>query len=340
MLTDMYKINIMKINNQKVKSLVLLSLIGSTSAKKGNQSEITLNSLPQMETNLTKRGNDSSQTLIYAGMPISLMSYSLDKPVDENAGNCTLGFAINGVALSDWCSAVGNSFITSARCCQKHNHCFSFTVLSPNEKEINVGKVQQSTYIDTSGWKRINFDYLRMSLPYLEEDRNKVRITPYVMGGDEDFYPVIGLGSVTIGSQVCAYGAGSGYLCGKLIEIGSSWEFIKEGYNENFTFVVNKVDLGEGHGFDSERDLGGPVYVANTIGDTTVAQALGYISGVDYSDLNHKIFYYTPLSAFFNYAKELNDAWGECEIELMTYNETHAQQYDQLIAQMEIPVKK
>jgi hypothetical protein len=83
-LTVLYKINIMKINNHKVKSLTLLSLIGSTSAKKGNQSEINLNSLPQMGTNLTsakitKRDNPLQKVLM-AGSPINIAG----KEPDEN----------------------------------------------------------------------------------------------------------------------------------------------------------------------------------------------------------------------------------------------------------------
>jgi hypothetical protein len=31
---------------------------------------------------------------------------------------------------------------------------------------------------------------------------------------------------------------------------------------------------------------------------------------------------------------------GDCNYALLTYNETNAQEYDQLIAQMEIPTKK
>jgi len=142
-------------------------------------------------------------------------------------------------------------------------------------------------------------------MPRSEEDRKKIKFIPYV-AGKEDMYPVIGLGVVELGGEVCAYGTINGYLCGKLVETGSSLEISQEG--TNYTFAgMNKADLGEDHGFDSERDLGGPVYVTNTIGERAIAQALGYISGVDNSDLNHKFFYYTPLSAFIDYAKVLND---------------------------------
>jgi hypothetical protein len=132
---------------------------------------------------------------------------------------------------------------------------------------------------------------------------------------------------------VCAYGAFSSYRCGKLVEMELS-----TGSGRDMTFTgVNKVDLGEGNGFDSERDLGGPVYVTNNIGERTVAQALGYISGIDNSDLNHKIFYYTPLSVFFDYFNKPNQ---RCYLELMTYNETNTEEFQELLAQVEIPAKK
>ncbi|CAG8465693.1 11096_t:CDS:2, partial [Paraglomus occultum] len=110
-------------------------------------------------------------------------------------------------------------------------------------------------------------------MPRFEEDRNKIKIVSYVAGKKGLFYPVIGLGVVELGEEVCAFGSFNGYLCGKLVETGSSLEISQE--NANYTFAgMNKVDLGEGHGFDSERDLGGPVYVTSNIGERTIAQAL------------------------------------------------------------------
>ena len=65
----------MKINSNKIKSLFLLSLVGSNLAKEekmDNQSELTLNSLPQITTNFTKRGNETDPTLVFGGYPISI----------------------------------------------------------------------------------------------------------------------------------------------------------------------------------------------------------------------------------------------------------------------------
>ena len=333
----------MKINNNKLKSLILLSLVGSASTneeKPTSQSELTLNSLPQMGVNFTKRGNETDPIFyVFAGYPIFIEDDS-----GANLGNCTLGFAVNIVSnnndMGGWCKGTGDAFITSVRCCQKHPHCFGYNVFLTNyEKKINTGIVHYSTYTDTSGWQRINFDFFEILMPRFEEDRKKIKFIPYVAGKENNMYPVIGLGVVELGGEVCAYGSVNGYLCGKLVETGSSLEQNQEG--TIYTFAgMNKVDLGEGHGFDSERDLGGSVYVTNTIGERTTAQALGYISGVDNSDLNHKFFYYTPLSAFIDYAKVLNDDWGNCAVELITYNENNTQEYDQLLAQMEIPINK
>ena len=144
--------------------------------------------------------------------------------------------------------------------------------------------------------------------------------------GEKELVPITGLGSVTIGSRVCAYGTVSGYNCGKVVEINSNLESRR---------VTNKVDL-ESNGFYVEGDLGGPVYVESGIGDRTTAQALGFINRFDNNDPNHKFLYYTPLD------KALKGILGSsnCNYALMTYNETNAQEYNNLLAQMEIPVKK
>jgi hypothetical protein len=73
----------MKINNKQIKSLFLMSLLGSglgKEEKSTNQTEvahpngINLNSLPQMASNLTVGKNESDPTLIFAGMPIFFKS--------------------------------------------------------------------------------------------------------------------------------------------------------------------------------------------------------------------------------------------------------------------------
>lgn len=86
---------------KKLKSLFLLSLVGSglgKDKKADNQTEINLNSLPQMGANFTKREDNSNQTLLFAGYPIII----------ESQKNCTTAFmgSMQGVDV----------FITSARC--------------------------------------------------------------------------------------------------------------------------------------------------------------------------------------------------------------------------------
>jgi hypothetical protein len=122
MLTVLYKINIMKINNHKVKSLTLLSLIGSTSAKKGNQSEINLNSLPQMGTNLTSakitKRDEVYQKVYVAGTPALFGINTTKNEVFRN--KCTGGFAI--VKNNDTCLPDNDygGFVTSVFCFPPH----------------------------------------------------------------------------------------------------------------------------------------------------------------------------------------------------------------------------
>src|SRR6185436_5323905 len=81
----------MKINSNKLKSLILLSLVGSASTneeKPTNQSELTLNSLPEIGTNLTKQGDDSDPTFVFGGYPVLMM----DDLNRENIKNCTISF--------------------------------------------------------------------------------------------------------------------------------------------------------------------------------------------------------------------------------------------------------
>jgi hypothetical protein len=158
------------------------------------------------------------------------------------------------------------------------------------------------------------------------------------VGDKEEFYPVTGLGSVVIGSKVCAYGAVSGYNCGNITEINVSLAIPNPGKVSDLLTMVGlgKVDLGI-NGFYGEGDLGGPVYVENNIGNQTTAQALGHITHLDNIDPNHKLLYYTPIDKVL---EGLLDNTSNCTYALMTYNENNAQEYDQLTTQMEIPVKK
>jgi hypothetical protein len=176
-----------------------------------------------------------------------------------------------------------------------------------------------------------------------------MKLIPYVMGeeaGQENLYPVTGFTDsvmLTPGSKVCAYGAVSGHLCGNFVEanielrVPNIWKLVNDDQTMNLLTMekLGKVDLGES-GFRSEQDLGGPVYLESKIGDQTTAQALGHITHFDNSDPNHKLLYYTPLDKALERTLERNG----CTYSLLTYNENNAQEYDQLLAQMEIPTKK
>jgi len=111
----------MKINNKQIKSLFLLSLVGSNLAKEessnnqteiAHSNEINLNSLPQLGVNLTDAKitdeNSSEQIDFFAGYPISI----------ENQRNCTTSYAL---IISDCQDAGKNGFITSSRCCVNCN---------------------------------------------------------------------------------------------------------------------------------------------------------------------------------------------------------------------------
>jgi hypothetical protein len=143
---------------------------------------------------------------------------------------------------------------------------------------------------------------------------------------------------------VCAYGVVSGYVCGNLIEINvelaipNPFNLVNEG-DDTINFLtaesLNKLDLGE-NGFYGEGDLGGPVYMLSNIGDRTTAQALGHITHFDNSDPQHKLLYYMPLDKDLG---KIFDAY-KCSYTPLIYNESNSQEYQQLLAQIEIPPKK
>jgi len=97
---------------------------------------------------------------------------------------------------------------------------------------------------------------------------------------------------------------------------------------------LNKVDLGT-NGLLNE-DVGAPVYSETQIGERTLAEALGHVSQIDNNDPQHQSFYYSSLEQALNGI--VSDQ--SCTYSLLTYNETNAQEYQELLTQIEIPPKK
>jgi hypothetical protein len=115
----------MKINNNKIKSLFLLSLVGSglTKEEKSNNQTgiadngVSLNSLPQLATNLTdtKIADESPERNVYAAGTPALFSV---RSINGVVGNkCTGGFAVVNTNSSE--CGYGNDyggFLTSFFC--------------------------------------------------------------------------------------------------------------------------------------------------------------------------------------------------------------------------------
>jgi hypothetical protein len=326
------KINI---NNRKIKSLVLLSLVGSGLGKEENsknQTQINLNSLPQLATNLTKREDSPDQTLFYAGYPIDF-----GPPVDYWKATCSSGFAIvpsdvNDPGICAWGSSVG--LITSATCCTDAN-CESKEVVSvSNDKSIKVGHVQKTLYNYIQGNPNSSNFFTGTDFAVLEvsESENNIKLAPYVVGA-KDFIPVTSYGSVPIGTWVCAYTAGNGYMCGNVVALD---ERAPISYPKYIAFIgLGKISVENTDNYIDEYDLGGPVYVESNIGDRTIAQIVGHISWYDYDENDKGIIYYTPIEK----SLEMLATQNNCRYVPMTYNETNAEEFQKLLAQVEIPVK-
>lgn len=322
----------MKVNSQKIKSLFLLSLLGSSLGKEeksDNQTEISYpNSLPKLATNLTAEGNETEPILVYAGMPIFF-----NGSIAGDQGRCMSSFPVVPIGPSDDCDWDNGAFgfLTSARCCKNNPTCAADEVYQAEDNPQWIGQVQDTALSEFVGHTLIDFAFVAVNMD------EETQLTPYVWGQDSEsklqLYPVTGLGSVAVGSEVCAYGAIAGYLCGNVVEMN-----LNVGWPERGTSFdgVNKVDLGD-YGFYAEEDWGSPVYTISNIRDRTIVQALGYISGLDNSDQHHKFIYYTPLEKAF---EMLASQQFSCNYGLMIYNETKAQEYQELLAQVEIPAKK
>jgi len=146
-----------------------------------------------------------------------------------------------------------------------------------------------------------------------------------------ELYPVTADFTPTeTGLNVCAYGQGSGYLCGNLTELDLHITVPNPWISSRPTVLnVNKVDLGA-KGMVSKEDLGGPVYVENDNNGTVTSQALGHIVATNNDDPNHKFLYYMPIDKILgakntellthNFEEEkINDA---VEIKYLEWNDT------------------
>ena|SRR6185436_3737269 len=181
----------MKINNNKIKSLFLLSLLNSVSAKDektNNQTGILNNNqLPEIATNFTERQNNPDQIMIFGGHSIVIRNYNNDV-----VGDCTVGLAVVLKGPTENCDLVGegSNLITSARCC-KVGDCISHDVFNL-KNDVMIGRIDESAY-DEDRSEISSPDFLTIISPYAGDE--KVKVAPYVLG-KEVFYPVMGLGSV------------------------------------------------------------------------------------------------------------------------------------------------
>jgi hypothetical protein len=331
----------MKINNNKIKSLFLLSLVGSGAGKDKNltnQSEIAypnginLNSLPKLVSNLTDKKftdeDDPNQFDFLAGYPISI----------ENQKNCTASYAF---VVSDCQDAGKNGFITSSRCCV---NCNGEDDISDQNGDL-LGSSLYSSFVPYSSINHSSpsdfpLDYLYVNTNLSDID---IKLTPYVLGLNFSFYPITSSWSLTEpGFTVCAYGAKKGYFCGKLVDFNWDIIFFDPIDNSNGIFKgLNRVEMGEndvnfepGVNLDNEN-LGAPVYLADSyenVGQTT-ARILGHITLIENTDWTTKHFWYTPIDTVL---QDLSTKTN-CEFNLIIDDSIDTKEFQ---TQIEIPPKK
>lgn len=324
----------MKINNNKIKSLFLLSLVGSGLGKEekaNNQTEIlNANQFPTVATNFTDAkitDKGSEQNVLVAGAS-ALFGANTTNGIVRN--KCTGGFVVVN-ANSNTCSS-GNDyggFLTSIFCFPSEPGSVGLSLVTSWDGSVLLGEV---SYGYSS---RVGIDYNYVSSP------TNLQLLPFVpkttAEGTTNLLPVIALADPNApGFSACVYGAASGTQCGNIIGIDANL-IVPDPHNSGNTWPLHYlgwVDLGT-NGLLSE-DIGAPVYTETQIGDRTLAQALGHVSWIDNSDPQHQSFFYTPLEQVLTEIENKVD----CTYFLLTYNESNAKEYDQLLAQIEIPTKK
>jgi len=198
----------MKINNNKIKSLFLLSLAGSVLAKEekaNNQTEITysdgvrLNSLPQLATNLTKREDNSDPTLVFGGYPINFVT-----SVTQDRYNCSFGFAVTYSEANDPSSCLlldaNPGLITSAFCCA-YGDCASDEnkVFTVSDNPVALGDVVVTSLCCLETHPDAVISAPDFALAGVDETTN-VKLIPYVIGYNNSLYPITSFGSVPLGT--------------------------------------------------------------------------------------------------------------------------------------------
>jgi len=155
---------------------------------------------------------------------------------------------------------------------------------------------------------------------------DNIKLIPYVVGENNDLIPITSYGPASVGERVCVYSGTSGRMCGKVVI-----------YNDNsihFFTLVGKVIMEVV--LPNYADYGGPVYKETNIGERTIAQLVGHVSYHELDNNNVYYIYYTRIEKTLEFLATKEN----CNMVPLVYNETNSQQYDHLLAQMEIPAKK
>jgi len=349
----------MKLNSPKIKSLFLLSILNSGSANKEksvseptNQTNVAYPNLGWANffgkisgnsANFTKEKvaeEDPKQNIFVAGFPIMVGVYG-SNGVFQN--NCTGSFVVINTNSSEYeHSNDHGGFLTSFFCLPP------VTLATTTPLPVVGWYGYDSFWLGEPYYGSIiegNTEGIFITADYLYVSANLVslQLIPYVTGlttNDKtvkELYPVTGtgLGSVTFGSKVCAYGAVSGHHCGNLIATDLELTIPSPWVNGNNITIKGLSGVITGAtGFESEEDIGGPVYTKTIMGGRTLVQALGHITSLDNSNPNYKSFYYTPID------KALSAIFGSsnCSYALLTYNWQQSTN-EELQAQVEVPLK-
>jgi|SRR6185312_1707593 len=218
----------------------------------------------QMGQNASQIDKRDSKLIIHGGMEVDGITVSKSLPGLTSQRPCTLGFPV--VKYDKYFG-----FLTSYACANSDVFV----------EETEVGKAEApGAFIPERG---LDYTFVRIYPEYWSDEISQ-KITHSQCGKDgkgiDEFIPLMPTPSQPPfygGFTVCAYGAGSGYVCGEVVKIVDTVKVRSPIDQEDYQFSgATKVKMNKPY---SNVDLGAPVYIPLQIPDSEqmIASPVGQV---------------------------------------------------------------
>ncbi|RIB29301.1 hypothetical protein C2G38_2057044 [Gigaspora rosea] len=241
----------------------------------GDNIEVNLtNPKLKRQENKNRKSKAIFDNNIYGGYPIGVGGQ-----IDKSGQRCTTSFAMirdggtNGILTAGHCAVLN-----------KDENVYVGT----GEDADTIGNIEVYELGDIDG---NDFAFINV---------NSRDVLPCVIAPDNNnIYQKLAVTSdITLseGSNVCAFGVVSLYICGEIIEIGASTRFLDA--NRNWQILTDLIYVDTGNKKFVKGDSGGPAFIKTS--DTT-AQAVGHIVG-GFQLQNINILAITPIKKVLEYS--------------------------------------